>query len=76
MTGYTEALLSERGRPRPPPSNGSTIHLNSSPTFPFANYCTSLTRWGICSTGAAEDGRAPTEELACVGGGHGGPPLR
>ena len=100
-TGYTQALLSERVRPRPPPSNKRSYPYtralppakttNSGVSMPrtpriFASYnawrggrvafssfqkCpeSSLVNdfYYFCSTGAAEDGRAPTEEFACYG---------
>jgi hypothetical protein len=85
--GYTQALLSERVRPRPPPSNRTTCTLKVELLTGWSlelecsgwNTCGYLPHFdgaavpqfitpilsGFYSTGAAEDGRAPAEELAC-----------
>jgi len=56
LTGYTKALLSERGRPGPPPFEqnqlvGHSFHLGKN-------------EWVLFD--GAGDGRAPTEELSCI----------
>jgi len=73
LPGYTKALLSERVRPRPPPSNrthkpvlpGGLI-LESRELGHTVLRFSPVRMSGFCSTGAAEDGRAPTEELSCI----------
>jgi len=83
-TTRTQALLSKRGRPRPPPLSRtqefhSLVLLLSwigPPTVRLLSIRmkTSVRRGRLasvwfrcfCSTGAPEDGRAPTEELSCV----------
>jgi hypothetical protein len=75
IPSHTYALQSERVRPRPPPSN-RTISLTFGSPFPCIqmrvlfsiNLSITVMRitWWFCWTGAAEDGRAPTEERSRV----------
>ena len=62
LTGIRKALLSERGRPRPPPSNISPDRCGRALTQKtFGVFVRASVRW------AAGDGRAPTEELRVSG---------
>ena len=60
LTSYTEALLWSAAVPADP--------LNTRLRFPMERGFTPFQLPGYCSTGAAGDGRAPTEERSCVRG--------
>ena len=67
LTGDTQALLSERGRPRPPPSSHRFCDCNfPSRLLDSLKVKASVSSWMVLSEGAAGDGRAPTEELSCL----------